>query len=402
MLTVTFYVEESVKRRIRTKQELKILRILRPTVEDGALKVGLIFRAHKVDRGMLPKGLALYLNSGLEHFDVANLYILDEMANPSLKDQVLQRGTKEQRREEFIRSRWMKWPATSDLRESGVVYETKRGDKVNRGLTDFGHKALIAAKRRPTWIYTFENLVLLKAISAKVDGLEKTLAAISKNGYIECICREGREEKSQQIGTFRISPSFPDKPSGLYFLQAEETVSTPHFRTPFLPQVVSQKILNIIYLIHYALRLKLIDSEFVRDLICKRKLTLGREHSEWANEGPASLMSGLTRLGLLKIDGNLRYFRLPDQLLADLVSFIVREKMPLERFAQEMKNSFRIIVSPRDAEAIAQFVAMNEETEAEMIRDFMRANYDSFTDRLVNLGLAHINPDGEVTVGLSI
>jgi hypothetical protein len=45
---------------------------------------------------------------------------------------------------------------------------------------------------------------------------------------------------------------------------------------------------------------------------------------------------------------------------------------------------------------------MREGTEVEMIRDFMRANHGGFTDRLVNLGLAHVNPDGGVTVGLHV
>jgi len=397
MPRITFYVEESVRRRIRTKQVQKVLRILSPTVEDGQGRVGLTYRAYKVPRGMLPKGLAQYLGSKFE--DVGGTYSLDEMADPSLKDQDLRQGTSVERREEFIRSRWMKWPATTDLRESGVIRETKQGNKFDRSLTDFGHRALLAAKRRPNWINSFENLVLLRTISAKVESLEKAMMEMAQNGTIECVCREGREERSQQIGNFRIAIDFPDKPLKLHFLQAEETISTPHFRSPFLPQVVSQKILNMLYLVQYTLRLELIDSGFVQDQFRKRKLTLGREHSAWANEGPSSLMSGLTRLDLLKIDGNLRYFRIPDPLLADLVSFIVREKMSLDRFTQEMKSSFRIIVNPRDAQTIAELIAVNQEADIHMVRDFMRANYDSFTDRLVSLGLANINPDGEVSVG---
>jgi hypothetical protein len=87
-------------------------------------------------------------------------------------------------------------------------------------------------------------------------------------------------------------------------------------------------------------------------------------------------------------------------MLTDLVSFVVQTgTMPLGQFAEKLKD-FRIMVSPRDAEIIAALAGMKTETEIEMTRDYLRANYDSLTDRLVNLGLAHVNPDGAVAVGL--
>jgi len=407
MPRLSFYVEEAYKRKMSVAREgretepIRVLRILRPTIEDGPSKIDLIHRAYKVRRGVITKNLSLYLDSGFEDMEVKSLYELEEMANPSLKDKLPPGGTKEERREEFIRGRWLTWPATADLRQSDVVREIESAKKTRRELTEFGRKARESARRLPNWVSAFENLVLLKTVSTKIEGLEKIVRTVSNEGTIECVCREGREEDSKQIGGFRISLNLEKIPK-LCLFQAEETLSPPHFRSSFFPQVISQKILNKIYLINYAIRWSIITSDFVQDLAIKRNISLGRDFSSWANEGPASIMSGLSRLGLLKIDTNLRYLRLPDAMLPDLVSFIVEGgTMPLGQFAEALTKAFCIVVSPKYVNIVAALTGMKTETEVEMTRDYMWANYDSFTDRLVNLGLAHVNPDGEVTVGLS-
>jgi hypothetical protein len=110
----------------------------------------------------------------------------------------------------------------------------------------------------------------------------------------------------------------------------------------------------------------------------------------------------------------IRFTSIPDRLLSNLVRYFGESvsaeamqqgrepprQMPLNSFVKVIKEEFRILINPND---ILGFLETSVEygnlgIDLQIARGYLISDYQYFTERLENLGLATIRPDGDVMI----
>jgi hypothetical protein len=297
------------------------------------------------------------------------------------------------------RKRFIEWTLIRELPQIDVLVLKKkrvkrRGTKRKTSLGPFGDFLFDVVKLSPNWLISFENLVLLRLLGYKLKNLGTTLYEIYKHGSAKCV-------SSSHWPSFKI---FWDELSAnlwdICLIHAEKPDVIPEFRDPNIPQVLSGAIYNESYLVHSALR-KILLEKFASTI---QNRGFSMDIYELSTRTPNEISRAFREIGILQNVHGLEFVSIPDRMLRDLVIFSLHWQTKTQTFLKEftdvVKDQFRILIDPYDIKNFLERASTYASLGIDLMTmvNYFKSNYEIFIERLKNLGLAKVRPDGEVTI----
>jgi len=296
-----------------------------------------------------------------------------------------------------------------------IQIEKRRKKKVYFGFEgSIGDLLLRAASKSSNPSHSFEDLVVLKVLARKIKNLGLVFNGLYTSSVIDCQCikAKGKEishlnGKKTQLSSKELFITMRDA----YLVHSETPWVVPLALSSNNPMAISSIIYNEMYRIYHALRFPL--QRWINESSKTSAAIVTVDPYEVSDRMPREITRALEKLGLLQFLKRTRYISLPDQLLSDLVryfgeitsrkAFLERRKLPgqmrLGSFVEMIKKEFRILVSPNDIMRFLRDSVCYEDSGIDKIaKGYLISDYHSFTERLENLGLATIRPDGDVMI----
>jgi hypothetical protein len=311
---------------------------------------------------------------------------------------------------------WMIDTQCPDVNITSVVIEHGKKKKVLPG--PIGLLFMRAADRSSNPTQALEDLIILKVLARKMNNFGRVLSALHTQGAIDCLCSS---TKGQEVHDLRgkttqlLSRDACVTMYDAYLVHCETPQVTPFAISSNNPLAISSLLYNELYRLYHGLRvlLQMWLNESLQDSQSLAKV----DPYEVSDRMPREISRAFEKLHLLQSLHEKRFVSIPDRLLSDLVN-LFREatienasskgnpaprEEPLSSFVRKVKEEFRILVNPDDIvrylEDSVDHVGLG--IDLETARGYLVSDYLSFTERLENLGLATIRPDGDVMIRIA-
>lgn len=295
----------------------------------------------------------------------------------------------------------------------GVQTEKKRQKKVFFG--PIGVLFLKAASKSSNMTQSFEDLVIFRVLARKIRNLGLVLGALYAEGSVDCQCGKAKIKEIRQLQgkKTQISSKLFTTMRDAYLVHCEGPEVIPFAMSSNNPMAISGIIYNEIYRVYHALRIPL--QMWISESSKMSTSLVAIDPYEISDRMPRELTRAFEKLELLRFGGHgTRYVSIPDRLLSDLVRYFAElitweasieakklpSQMPLGYFVKKIKEEFRILINPND---VIRFLEESVDyrtfgMDLRIARGCLISDYHSFTERLENLGLATIRPDGDVMI----
>lgn len=315
--------------------------------------------------------------------------------------------------------RFTRWMIDGECPKVGVL--SVRIEKRRKKKIFFGPKGVLyfkAALKSSNLTRSFEDLVVLRVLARKIKNLGRVCSVLSTNRSIDCYCDRVRGKKIRHLKgkkTQLISKEIFRTLRDAYLVHCESPQVVPFAMSSNNPMVVSGLVYNEIYRIYHALRIPL--QIWINESSKKSSSLVTADPYEVSDRMPREITRGFEKIGLLHIlpgRSRLRYMSIPDRLLSDLVRYfgevaskeaLLRgreppRQMPLAYFIRMMKEEFRVLINPNDVTTFLKKSVdyKNLGMDLKIATGYLIRDYHCFTERLENLGLATIRPDGDVMI----
>jgi len=282
----------------------------------------------------------------------------------------------------------------------------------------FGPKGILflkAASKSSNLAQSFEDMVILKVLARKIKNLAIVLSALDAEHSVDCYCGrvKGKEirhlqNKKTRLSSKEVLATMRDA----YLVHCEGSHIVPLAMSSNNPMVISSLIYNEAYRIYHALRIPL---QIWINQSSKTSLNhITVDPYEISDRMPREITRALEKLGMMHFLHGIRFTSIPDQLLANLVRYFGESvsaealqqqrkpasQMPLDSFVKAIKKEFRILINPNDILSFlkASVKYGNLGIDLQIAKGYLISDYQHFTERLENLGLATIRPDGDVMI----
>jgi hypothetical protein len=309
------------------------------------------------------------------------------------------------------------WMVDNECPRVGVIEKRKvKKQKPEYFLGARGTHFLKAASKSPDISQSFEDLIMLAVLARKIKHLGLVFSSIykAKDVDCECIATKLAETKKLRGKKFKIYPQkMPVTMGDAYLVNCEGLNIVPDVLASNNPSTISGFTYNELYRMYHYLRYAV--QKWIIDSTAGLNFG-GIDAYEVSDRTPREFTRALEKLGLLHSLHGTRYICIPDKLLVVLVKYFAettslqaspevkgegnRGQIRLSQFVKTIKNEFRILLDPDD---IYQFLNesfdyKNFGIDLETAKSYFISNYNFFVERLENLGLATIRPDGDVMI----
>jgi hypothetical protein len=315
-------------------------------------------------------------------------------------------------------SKYTNWMIDEECPAVDVIFERieKGCDRHYLGKT--GDYFLKSASSSPNIVKSFEDLVLLRILSKKLQNLSLVLKTCRNRGFIVCRCTKAKGATLHTLKDkyFSIPSNELSSVLGSAFLvHSESPVTSTYALSSSTPIGISGLVYNEIYQFYHRLR------EEIQTWTNESSQGFGvglEDPHEISDRMAREITRGFEKIGVLHFNNNrtpTRYVSIHDQLLADLVEVFKKveqgkaslnsekspEQLPLTSFTRMVKEDFRILINPDDIlEYLESCDFRSLGIDLRIAKGLVIADYYQFTERLEALGLATIRPDGEVMINL--
>lgn len=311
------------------------------------------------------------------------------------------------------------WMIDGECPKVGVL--DIRIEKGRKKKVFFGPKGVLflkAALKSSNLTRSFEDLVVLRVLARKIKNLGLVYSILRANRSIDCYCGKVRGKEIRQLQgkmTQLFSKAIFVTLRDAYLVHCESPQVVPFVMSSNNPMVISSLIYSEIYRVYHALRIPLQIWINESSKVSTSLATI--DPYEVSDRMPREITRAFEKLELLHFlpgRSHTRYTSIPDRLLSDLVRYfgemttkeaLLEERepprqIPLAYFIKMIKEEFRILINPND---IIRFLEdsvdhRNLGIDLKIAKGYLISDYHCFTERLENLGLATIRPDGDVMI----
>jgi len=274
---------------------------------------------------------------------------------------------------------------------------------------------LKAASKSSNLAQSFEDMIILRVLARKIKNLAILLSALHAQHSVDCYCGKVKGKEIRQLQTKKTQLSSKDvfqTMSDAYLVHCESSHVVPLAMSSNNPMVISSLIYNEVYRIHHAFRIPL--QIWINQSSKTSANLVTVDPFEVSDRMPREITRALEKLGMLHFLHGIRFTSIPDRLLSNLVRYYGESvsakaeqqgseppsQMPLGYFVEVIKEEFRILINPDD---VLRFLKTSVDygnlgIDLQIARGYLISEYQYFTERLENLGLATIRPDGDVMI----
>ena len=312
--------------------------------------------------------------------------------------------------------KFAQWMIDGECPKVGVLdvrIEKARKKKVFFG--PIGVLFLKAASKSSNLARSFEDLVVLRVLARKITNLGLLLSILCAEKSIDCYCGKVKAKEIRRLErkkTQLFSKEFFTTMRDAYLVHCEGPQVVPSAMSSNNPSAISSLIYNEIYRVHHILRVLL--QMWINESSKMSTSLVTVDPYEVSDRMPREVTRGLEKIGVLHSLHGTRYTSIPDRLLSNLVRYIgevaSREaslngkepprQMPLASFINMIRKEFRVLINPNDIVRFLENLVdyRNLGIDLRVARGYLISDYNRFTERLENLGLATIRPDGDVMI----
>jgi hypothetical protein len=312
--------------------------------------------------------------------------------------------------------KFARWMIDSECPKVGVLdVRIERGRKKK---VFFGSKGVLfwkAASESSNPTRSFEDLIILSVLARKIRNFGLILSALHTEGTIECYCGRTRSKEIRQLQRKKTQLSLKSVSTTIfdaYLVHCESPPVIPFAMSSNNPLAISSLIYNEIYRVYHSLRIPL--QIWINESAKMSKGLVTVNPFEVSDRMPREITRALEKLGLLHFLYGARYVSIPDRLLADLARYFGEitskeasvegrkppNQVPLSSFVKLIQEEFRILLNPDDVIRFLEGSVNYRDFGIDLntAKGYLISNYHYFTERLENLGLATIRPDGDVMI----